>query len=138
MKKLLLMAAAIVAMTACSGNKTESYETIEPEAEATEAVNEDVVVDTTLPEDTEDATESAQTGTDWDKFLDEYENYCTKLAGLSKKAMAGDLSAMSDYASLLESAEALQSKLEDAESEMSAAQIARLNKIIQKMAQAAM
>lgn len=81
---------------------------------------------------------SSSSSNDWDKVLDEYENYCTKLAGLSKKAMNGDFSAMSDYASMLESAEALQSKLEDAESEMTAAQAARLNKIIQKMAQAAM
>lgn len=143
MKKLLLMAAVIVAMTACSGNKAKSTETTEPKTETTEPVYKDAaVVDNTLPEDTEEdteeVTETKQSGTDWDKFLDEYDSYCTKIAALSKKAMAGDMSAMTDYASLIESAEALESKLEDAESEMTPAQIARLNKIVQKIAQAAM
>ncbi|MDE6782690.1 MAG: hypothetical protein K2J17_03095, partial [Paramuribaculum sp.] len=87
---------------------------------------------------TSEVSSSTSSSNDWDKFLDEYDSYCTKLAGLSKKAMAGDLSAMTDYASMLESAESLQSKLEGAESEMTAAQVARLNKIVQKMAQAAM
>ena len=45
---------------------------------------------------------------------------------------------MTEYASLLESAESLQKKLENASSNLSAAQAARLNKIAAKMAQAMM
>ena len=75
---------------------------------------------------------------DWDKILDEYDSYCTKLVTYAKKAQAGDVSAMTEYASLLESAESLQKKLENACSNLSAAQAARLNKIAAKMANAMM
>lgn len=75
---------------------------------------------------------------DWDKILDEYEAYCTKLASYAKKAKAGDMSAMTEYASLLESAESLQKKLENAGSDLSVAQAARLQKIAAKMTQSMM
>ena len=77
-------------------------------------------------------------GEDWDKILDEYEKYCDKTLALIKKAQAGDVSAMTEYASLLESAQSLQEKLENAGSDLSAAQAARLQKIAAKMAKAAM
>lgn len=86
-----------------------------------------------------DEVETASvSGEDWDKILDEYEAYCTKLATYAKKAKAGDMSAMTEYASLLESAESLQKKLENAGSNLSVAQAARLNKIASKMAQSMM
>lgn len=75
---------------------------------------------------------------EWDSLLDEYENYCTKLASMSKKVMGGDYSAMEEYSSLLEQAESLQSRLEDAKSDMTTAQAARLNKIASKMASSMM
>ncbi len=75
---------------------------------------------------------------DWDSILDEYEKYCDKTVALYKKAQAGDISAMTEYASLLESAQSLQKKLENAGSDLSAAQAARLNKIAAKMANAMM
>lgn len=84
------------------------------------------------------ATTSSAGSTDWDKVLDEYEQYVTKLASYSKKAMSGDMTALTQYASLLESAESLQSKLENAEGEMSVAQMQRLNKINAKLAQSMM
>lgn len=77
-------------------------------------------------------------GEDWDSILNEYDTYCTKVIALAKKAKAGDVSAMTEYASLLESAESLQKKLENAGSNLSAAQAARLNKIAAKMANAMM
>ena len=77
-------------------------------------------------------------GEDWDKILDEYESYCNKLVAAAKKAKAGDVSVMAEYASLLESAESLQKKLENASSSLSVAQATRMNKIATKMAQAMM
>lgn len=73
---------------------------------------------------------------DWDKILDEYDAYCTKLVSYAKKVQAGDMSAMTEYTSLLESAQSLQEKLENAGANLSAAQAARLNKIAAKMANA--
>ncbi len=81
---------------------------------------------------------SSSSGEDWDKILDEYEKYCDKAVALYKKAQAGDMSAMTEYASLLESAESLQKKLENAGPNLSAAQAARLNKIAAKMSKAMM
>ena len=62
----------------------------------------------------------------------------THPTALAKKAQAGDISAMTEYASLLESAESLQKKLENASSSLSVAQATRLNKIAAKLAKAMM
>lgn len=98
-----------------------------------------VEMEETMPEmDETEAEMVSVSGEDWDKILDEYESYCTKLVAAAKKAKAGDMSVMTEYASLLESAESLQKKLENAGSNLTAAQAARLNKIAANMAQAMM
>ena len=86
----------------------------------------------------DDGASASSGGEDWDKILDEYEKYVDKTVALYKKAQAGDISAMTEYASLLESAQSLQEKLENAGSDLSTAQAARLSKIAAKMAKAAM
>ncbi len=104
-------------------------------AEAEEIGGEEIVAD----EVAADAGASSSSGSeDWDKILDEYEKYCDKTVALAKKAKAGDISAMTEYASLLETAESLQKKLEKAGNDLSAAQAARLSKIAAKMANAMM
>ena len=55
-----------------------------------------------------------------------------------KKAMAGDVSALSSYIGLLESAEKLSDKLYDAEDDMTTSQMNRYMKITQKMTSAAL
>ncbi|MDE5650058.1 MAG: hypothetical protein K2I35_03445 [Duncaniella sp.] len=96
-------------------------------------------------EDAEESTdsniannESTGTSNNWDSVLDDYEEFVDKYIKLVKKAQSGDLSAMTEYATCLEKAESLQSKLEDAKSDMTPAQIARMNKIITKLSKAAM
>lgn len=84
------------------------------------------------------STVSTSSSNNWDSVLDEYESYCNKLASMSKKAMAGDMSVMGEYSSALEQAQSLSKKLEQAQGEMTAAQVARLNKIAAKMAQSMM
>lgn len=74
----------------------------------------------------------------WDEILDEYEAYCTKVASCARKAQAGDFSAISEYASLLERAQSLEDKLENAKSDLTSAQVARLGKIASKMASSMM
>lgn len=93
-------------------------------------------LDTIVPVD-EVATVSGSSQ-DWDSILNEYETYCNKLVNLAKKAKTGDVSAVTEYASVLESTEKLQTKLDNAKSDMTAAQAARLNKIAAKMAQSMM
>ncbi len=106
----------------------------------TEEISLDTLADEVITEAvaTEAVTKSSSSGEDWDKILDEYEKYCDKAVALYKKAQAGDMSAMTEYASLLESAESLQKKLENAGPNLSAAQAARLNKIAAKMSKAMM
>ncbi len=101
----------------------------------TEEVSEETVADEVIAEDESSPSSSSE---DWDKILDEYEKYCDKLVTAAKKAQAGDISVMTEYASLLESAESLQKKLNNAGPNLSAAQAARLNKIAAKMANAMM
>ena len=72
---------------------------------------------------------------DWDKVLDEYESYVNQYISFFKKAKKGDMSAMGEYAKLLEKAERLSEKIEDAEDEMSSSQLARYTKITSKMTQ---
>ena len=100
------------------------------EVEADEIVSDESVAD--------DGTSVSSGSEDWDKILDEYEKYCDKTVALAKKAQAGDISAMTEYASLLETAESLQKKLENASSSLSVAQATRMNKIAAKMAKAMM
>lgn len=144
-KKFSFVAVALsmlmfVGLASCGGNKTEKEEN-ETQPTETEYVDDTISTSTTdMTADNDEAidNEESSSSEDWDAILDEYENYCTKLASLSKKAMSGDMSAITEYTSMLESAQSLQEKLEKAESDMTAAQVARLNKIVNKMASAMM
>ena len=137
----IALAIALASMTAC-GNKQESTES--ETIETSTAADYDGVDSIASPQSEatpaeEEVSEPAPAASnDWDKVLDEYEDYCNKVSSLSKKVMAGDMSAMTEYTSLLEKAESLSNKLEKAEDEMTTAQVARLNKIAQKMAQSMM
>lgn len=87
-----------------------------------------------------EATTSVRTeivaGNDWDKVLDEYEKYVDQYIKTYKKAMKGDMSAMSDYVKLAEKAQELSDKLDKAKGEMTDAQMKRYLKITKKMSDA--
>lgn len=83
-------------------------------------------------------TSSTTPSNNWDSILDEYDAFVDNYIKLFKKAQTGDMSAMTEYAECLEKAQSLQSKLENAKSELTASQISRLNKIISKLSKAAM
>lgn len=89
----------------------------------------------TFEESTTD--ESTSPSEDWDAVLDSYDSYVTKYVSLAKKAANGDITAISEYASLLESAQELSEKLNAAKSELSSSQLSRYMKITQKMTDAA-
>ena len=84
-------------------------------------------------DDTSDNTSSA----DWDAILDELENYVDKTITVCNKVNNGDMSAMSEYSSLIQSSQELSSKLAQGQGSMTAAQVARYTKISTKMANAA-
>ncbi len=82
---------------------------------------------------TKSSKNSSSSNPRWDKALDNYEKAVDQYARLYKKAMAGDMSAMSEYAEFLESATKLQNELSNA-GDLSPAQASRLAKIASKMA----
>lgn len=75
-------------------------------------------------------------GDDWDKILNEYEKYVDQYIKTYKKAMSGDMTAMTEYVKLAEKAQKLAAKLENAEDEMTTAQLKRYAKITEKMSKA--
>jgi len=75
--------------------------------------------------------------TSWDKLLDDYEAFVDKYIELYKKAMKGDNSAMTTYVEYLEKAENLADRLDDADDDMTTAQLTRYMKITNKMSEAA-
>lgn len=77
-------------------------------------------------------------GENWDKLLDEYEQFVNKYISTMKKAQNGDMSAYADLATIAAKAEKLQAKLEKAEDDMTTAQAARYAKITEKMTKALM
>ena len=70
---------------------------------------------------------------DWDAILDSYESYIDQYIALYRKAMAGDMAAMTEYASFLEKATELSEKLSNAQGEMNSAQINRFVKLQGKL-----
>ncbi|MDR2121404.1 MAG: hypothetical protein LBP64_11115 [Tannerella sp.] len=73
---------------------------------------------------------------DWDAVLKSYESYIDQYVKLIKKVNSGDMSAMTEYAKMLEKAEDLQNKLENAKDELSATQASKLLKLQTKLANA--
>lgn len=85
------------------------------------------------------SSSSASGSKEWDKLLDDYEAYATKLIKVTKKANEGDLSALLDYEELMKKAEKLSKSVEKAQKEktLSNAQINRFMKLQLKLTTAA-
>lgn len=135
MKKQFIAIAAMVALLSSCGQKKSETAVIET-ANDTEVVEVVDPASETLAVSAEAETEpSSSQSSNWDALLDEYEDYMTQAVKMAKKAQSGDMSVMTEYASLLEKAQSLQKKLESAENDMTPAQVARLNKIATKLSQ---
>ena len=85
----------------------------------------------------DDSDTSSSGSENWDELLDSYENYVDKYISYVKKAAKGDMTALTEYPSLMEKAQDYSDKLQRAQGEMSSAQWARYNKISMKMMKAA-
>ena len=77
---------------------------------------------------------------DWDEMLDDYEEYVDEYLKFYKKAMDGDVNALSEYPELMNKANKLQQSMEKAQNdnELTTSQIQRMMKIQMKMANAAL
>ena len=88
--------------------------------------------------DDSDNYEVSSTGSEnWDALLKSYEEYVDKYISYLKKASKGDMTALSEYPALMQKAQNFSDKMKNAESNMSASQWARYNKITMKMLEAA-
>jgi hypothetical protein len=88
--------------------------------------------------ETVSASEQSTGGNEnWNSILDSYEKYINQYISLLKKANAGDVSAMSEYASMMEKATDFADKLENASDDLSTAQMERFTKLQLKLANAA-
>lgn len=88
-------------------------------------------------DDDDDASSSSSSSEDWDALLDSYDDYVTKYITYMKKAANGDMSALSEYPSLMQKAQEFSERMSNAQGEMTAKQWARYMKITNKMSQAA-
>ena len=89
-------------------------------------------------DDSDSYSDSSSSGSeDWDALLDSYEKFVDKYIIYMKKAAGGDLSAISEYTSLMEKAEEIGDKLDKAGDDLSSSQMNRYMKITEKMTKAA-
>ena len=91
--------------------------------------------DEEMPAASEDKS-ATSSDSDWDSILDEYEKYVDKYVAVYKKAMNGDMNALSESVSLAEQAEKLGDKLSKGQGSMTSAQMNRYTKIVTKMTNA--
>lgn len=72
---------------------------------------------------------------DWDKMLDDYEEYVDQYIVFYKKALKGDNSAMTEYPAMMEKATSLQESMITAQNndELSVSQVQRMSRIQSKM-----
>ena len=71
-----------------------------------------------------------------DEMINSYDKYVDKYIATMKKVKAGDVTAMAEYADLLKQAQDLQKKIEKVKGQMSDAQLAKYQKVVNKLANA--
>lgn len=115
-----------------SGNWTNSNETKNYPFSVSEISTSSTL---SMESKVEDVVENNNTATNWDKMLDDYDNYVTEYIKFYKKAQKGDNSAITEYSSMMEKAVSLQSSLKNAQNDksLSGTQAARMLKIQAKM-----
>ncbi len=83
----------------------------------------------------EDYSDDSGSG-DWDELLDSYENYVDELISLARKVNSGDPTALAEYSEYMQDCVDLYEKLSRAKGTLSSSQVARLNRIHVKYANA--
>lgn len=132
--KILAVAILTVSLTNCKGNENEeNLETVVMETPMTDTS----VLETTDTEyETTEIVDSDNSGSeDYDKMLDDYDEYVSQYVKFYKKAMKGDNNAMAEYPAMMEKATKFQESMEKAQGndQLSAKQITRMMKIQTKM-----
>ena len=142
-------------LVSCKNNQNSDSEnvvsteetTVESVSEETSVANNDIAEndsdeDISENDSDEDNTEADDTNAtsdaeDWDAILDSYEEYVNNYISLLKKAKNGDMKALSEYPAVMDDAQELSEKLQNAKGSMSSSQLSRYTRITTKMTQAA-
>lgn len=107
----------------------------EPFAPESSTVDNDVpdffLEDGTLPNNT-------SSNSNYDELLKSYENYIDQYIRLLKKAKNNDMSALSEYPSMMKKAQDLQSKIGNVQGQLNSSQIHKFAKLQEKLANAAL
>lgn len=144
MKKLIILSCALFLLVSCKKSNEETEKPI-TEMENIDTLSSDVTIDTTSLDTSVDISSNNDLKTisengseDYDKMLDDYDEYVTEYAKFYKKAMKGDQSAMTEYPAMLEKTTKLQESMKEAQgkNQLSVKQITRMSKIQTKMLQA--
>lgn len=136
MKKVnyLLIPVFAMAIASCGGKtESESTETAVEEtvAEETAVVDDNMVIDDAVVEDA--PVETAETdNSKIDAFLDDYEAMVNEYDKYVTKLKSGSVD-MESVMNIATKAQAMQDKLEDVKSEMTAKQLQRMTKLVSKL-----
>ena len=133
-------------LVSCKNNQNSDSEnvvsteetTVESVSEETSVANNDIADNDSDEDNTEaDDTNTTSDAEDWDAVLDSYEEYVNNYISLLKKAKNGDMKALSEYPAVMDDAQELSEKLQNAKGSMSSSQLSRYTRITTKMTQAA-
>ena len=152
-----MLAVVALAMASCGGKKETKTTATEPqkvqeaetvilqEPESGEEFFTEEGLDSEIPDfeeeldlDDFDIDLSDSGSANWDKVLDEYEKFVNSYISWANKANKGDASALAESVEMMEKAEKFSLQKESAEGDMSTAQMNRLLKLENKMADAAL
>ncbi len=129
---LFIVALCALLLSSCSQQNDDSEAENELEQFSTDTAEESATDIEYTAEDTSDSNSE-----DWDEILDSYEEYVDEYIKLMKQVSAGDMDAYSSLATYTEKLAEFGKKLDAASDDITAAQMARYNKISMKMATAA-
>lgn len=119
----MLLLLIVTFIFASCGNRTKENNTA---AEFTNSTNEEYV---------EEVAE--EVSAEWDKLLDEYEEYIDDYISCVTKVAKGDMDAMMDMVDLLEDAQDMTDKISEVSENLTASQAARYAKLNKKFLDAA-
>ena len=115
---------------------------VEETATATETIEESqpspiVNVNNVKVEDINDDRQEDDSSAEWNALLNDYERYIDSYVSCLKKASNGDMTAMTEYMTLLEKAQSMTEKIEKISNNLTPAQSQRYLKLNQKLLNAA-
>lgn len=114
-------------------NSDSSSNSASSENDGNQIDNDEVDID----EDDSSSIASSSSDADFDEFLTAYEDYINKYIALLQKAKNGDYSAMTEAATLMQDAQEYGEKLQNVSGSLTSAQIAKFQKLQQKLLKAA-